>query len=255
MSNSKLSSRRGCWLLLIPLIILIALSGFYVWASVVPAPMPQAIAALQSDAQVTVTTTRWLVFIPADKQPTTGLVFYPGGKVDARAYAPLAHNLAAAGYLVVIPPMPLHLAVFAPDVALSIEAAYPAVTHWVVGGHSLGGSMAAQFVFNHPDKVQGLVLFASYPGNNNSLANFTLKVVSVSGSLDGLATPAKIEASRPLLPAGTTWVVIQGGNHGQFGWYGDQSGDHPASISREEQQAQAEAAVLELLKSIEQNPQ
>ena len=68
-----------------------------------------------------------------------------------------------------------------------------------------------------------------------------------------LATPAKIEASRPLLPAATTWVVIQGGDHAQFGWYGPQSGDNPATISREDQQAQAAEAVLSLLKSVDQN--
>ena len=254
MPNSNSTQRRGCWWLLIPVVIIIALLGFTLWASIIPAPMPQAIAVLQPGAQVTVTTTPWLVFSPVGKQPATGLIFYPGGRVDERAYAPMAHTLAAAGYLVVIPPMPLHLAVLAPDKALAIEATYPAVLHWVIGGHSLGGSMAAQFIYNHPDKAQGLVLFASYPANNNSLANLTLKVVSVSGSLDGLATPAKVEASRPLLPAATTWVVIQGGDHAQFGWYGPQSGDNPATISREDQQAQAVAAVLNLLKAVDQNP-
>ncbi len=75
-------------------------------------------------------------------------------------------------------------------------------------------------------------------------------MVSVSGSLDGLATPDKIEASRVLLPADTIWIPIEGGNHAQFGWYGDQPGDNPAEISRAEQQKIAIQAVLDLLKTV-----
>ncbi len=75
--------------------------------------------------------------------------------------------------------------------------------------------------------------------------------MSVYGTLDGLATGEKIEASRALLPADTTWAPIAGGNHAQFGWYGDQAGDNPAAISRIEQQNQIVAATLALLKRIE----
>jgi len=81
-----------------------------------------------------------------------------------------------------------------------------------------------------------------------------VRVVSISASFDGLATPEKIDASRPLLPADTVWVTIQGGNHAQFGWYGPQPGDDPAAISRETQQAQIIEATVEFLESLQQNP-
>jgi len=244
----KRFDKRWLWLLLLIPVLLAA--SFVVWANNAPSPMPEAVAALQSDAQVQVETQPWLVFKPSSGQPTTGLIFYPGGKVDPRSYAPAAHALAAQGYLVVIPPMPLNLAVFAPGKAAEVMAAYPDIQNWAVGGHSLGGSMAANFARKHPELVKGLVFWASYPASSDNLSKENLKVASVYGTQDGLATKDKIDASRPLLPAGTQWVAIEGGNHGQFGWYGSQGGDNAASISREVQQQQAIAATLALLQEI-----
>ena len=170
--------------------------------------------------------------------------------MDPRSYSPAAQAVAGEGYLVVIAPMPLNLAVFAADAAGDVIAAYPDVSPWAIGGHSLGGAMAARFTYSHPGEVQGLVLWAAYPDGSNDLSDRDLAVTSIYGTLDGLATMEKIDASRPLLPPTTEWVAIEGGNHGQFGWYGPQSGDNPASISREEQQRQVVAATLELLASL-----
>jgi dienelactone hydrolase len=143
--------------------------------------------------------------------------------------------------------MPLNLAVFAPDRAAEVMAAFPQIGRWAVGGHSLGGAMAARFALQNPDAVQGLVLWAAYPASTDDLSGHPLAVASIYGTLDGLATEDKIAASRPLLPGNTLWVAIEGGNHAQFGWYGPQSGDGTATISREEQQRQIVAATLELL--------
>lgn len=96
--------------------------------------------------------------------------------------------------------------------------------------------MAASYVYNNPGAVEGLVLLAAYPAQSLSLANSDVKVLSISGTLDGLATPEKISASAPLLPKNTLYEFIKGGDHAQFGWYGPQAGDNPAEISREEQQ-------------------
>ena len=241
--------RKYWWVVLIA-VPLLAVGGFVLWASGASAPMPEALAALTSDSQVTVENGPWLVFRPAGARLPAGLIFYPGGKVDYRAYGPAMRAIAAAGYTAVIVPMPLNLAVFAPDRAGDVIAALPEIKRWAVGGHSLGGSMAAHFAYAHPTAVQGLVLWASYPASNENLSTHPLAVVSISGSLDGLATPAKIDASRTLLPAATHWVPIAGGDHAQFGWYGPQAGDNPATISRADQQQQAVAATLELLKSL-----
>jgi len=241
--------KKLLWLLL--LLPVLAGGGFVVWAQATPAPMPEALAALESASLVQVTTDRWLVFQPANEEPIAGLILYPGGRVDPRSYSPAARAIAGEGYLVVIVPMPLNLAVFASDAAADVIAAHPDVSHWAIGGHSLGGAMAARFAYGHPAEVQGLVLWAAYPDGSNDLSHRDLAVTSVYGTLDGLATTEKIAASRPLLPPTTEWVAIAGGNHAQFGWYGPQSGDNPATISREEQQRQVIDATLELLSSLD----
>jgi hypothetical protein len=237
-------------LVIVALILVLAGVGFVAWGETPAQAMPEAVAALQSGGPVMVTSEQWLAFSPATGQPDTGFVFYPGARVDYRAYAPAARQIAARGYLVVIVRMPLNLALFGVNAAQDVMAAYPQVRHWAVGGHSLGGAMAANFVKNHPGAVQGLVLWAAYPAASDNLADFGLRVASLYGSLDGLATGAKIDASRALLPADTTWVAIAGGNHAQFGWYGEQAGDNPAAISRSDQQSQVVAATLALLERV-----
>jgi len=237
--------RRGL-LLLVGLVLVIAV-GFVTWALWIPAPQSEAIAALATDDAVQVRTEPWLTFTPIT--PTTrGLILYPGARVDPRAYAPAARAVAAQGFIVVIPAMPLNLAFFAPDRADAVKSAYPAVTQWAIGGHSLGGAMAANYVYTNPQVVPTLILWAAYPAESNSLAARTdLHVTSIYGTLDGLATLAKIEESRAWLPPTTTWAAIEGGNHAQFGWYGPQRGDNPATISHEQQQAQIVYATVAAL--------
>jgi pimeloyl-ACP methyl ester carboxylesterase len=209
--------------------------------------MPEALAALESDARVHVETAPWLVFRPANQDPSVGLVLYPGGRVDPRAYAPTARALAEEGHLVVIVPMPLNLAFFAPGRAAEVMAAFPGIESWALGGHSLGGAMAANYAHGNPEAVRGLLLWAAYPGASDDLSDYQLAASSIYGTRDGLATPDKIDASRPLLPPDTGWTAVEGGNHAQFGWYGPQPGDDEATISREKQQAQIVAATLGLL--------
>ena len=242
------------WWLVVLGILLVAIIGFVAWGSIIPAPMQEAIAAMQSDEQVTVTTKPWLVFQPNQQIPTTGFIIYPGGRVDPRAYTPQAHAIAGKGYLVVIVPMPLNLAVFGSGRASSVILSYPNIKNWVIGGHSLGGSMAALYADNHQDQIKGLVLWASYPASSNDLSTSTIKVTSIYATQDGLATQDKIDTSRKLLPANTTWIQIVGGNHAQFGWYGLQSGDNSASISRAEQQAEVIQSTLDLLNSVGNPP-
>lgn len=246
------SSRRWWWaILLIPALLV---GGFVVWAESTPSPMREAEAALKAPVgtdSVSVTTEDWLIFRPVDQEPPTGLIFYPGGRIEPRSYAPAARDIAAEGHLVVIVPMPLNLAFFSPNRASNVIASFPELEHWVVGGHSLGGAMAARFAYQHQSAVEGLLLWASYPARGNDLSERDFSVMSVYGTRDGLATQEEIMASRPLLPPNTEWVAIEGGNHAQFGWYGSQRGDNPATISRAAQQRQATAASVALLERVE----
>jgi dienelactone hydrolase len=228
----------------------VAVIGFVVWGSTPQPATSEALQALVSDSVVVVEAEPWITFSPAGQATQAGLIVYPGGHVDPRAYAPLARQIAAQGYRVVIVPMPLALAVMAPNRALQVMAQDPSIEMWAVGGHSLGGAMAARFAFTHPDAVDGLVLWASYPASTDDLSSFDIVVASIYGTLDGLSTGDKIDASRPLLPAGTRWVPIEGGNHAQFGNYGLQAGDGQATITAEEQQAQAAGATVALLRAM-----
>ncbi len=232
------------------LVLLLLVGGAFVaWASVVPPPEPEALAALTPDARVSVTVDEWLVFTPVGAAPATGFIFYPGGRVDARAYAPAARAIAAEGYRVVIVPMPLNLAVLAPSRAADVMAAFPEVTAWGVGGHSLGGSMAARFAAEQPVQVRGLALWAAYPAASDDLSALDLAVVSIYGTADGVASAERVRAAA-LLPPDTRWVALAGGNHAQFGWYGPQAGDNPATLSHVDQQAQAVAATVALLELV-----
>lgn len=213
-------------------------------------PTPGALAALESGEDVLVTQGDLVVFQPASAEPAGGLIFYPGGRVDARAYAPALREIAAQGYLVVLVPMPLNLAVFAPMRAAEVIDAYPRVSRWAVGGHSLGGSMAASFAYSNPDCVHALVLWASYPPEGNDLSASGLPVVSVYGDRDGVLSREAFQGTRALLPPGTRWVEIEGGNHAQFGSYGPQAGDGAPALSAAEQQARAVAATLDLLQAM-----
>lgn len=231
-------------------IVIVMVGGFAVWGYSGGRPMPEALQSLSSDGKVSVENGRWLVFSPTEKDATVGYIFYQGGRVDYRAYAPYARALAEQGVQVVIPRMPFNFAVFGLNQAEEVIQAYPDISEWVIGGHSLGGAMAANYLSNHQDELAGLILLAAYPSTADDLSMFDGKVISISGALDGLATPDKIQASRILLPPSTTWVEIEGGNHAQFGWYGPQKGDHDALISREEQQSVFLQASMQLFSDL-----
>ena len=229
------------------MIIGLGIGGVFLWVSDSRPPMPEALANLETDEFVQVAIEPWITFTPVGEQPITGFIFYPGGLVEAEAYAPAARSIAEDGYLVVITPMPLNLAVLDSGAASNVIAAHPEIENWAIGGHSLGGSMAASFADQNPDIIDGLALWASYPAGSNDLSAQPIAVTSIYGTLDGVATPDQVLAAQPLLPEDTAWVPIEGGNHGQFGWYGPQEGDNPATISREEQQTQTVAATVSLL--------
>jgi hypothetical protein len=233
-------------------VVLLALAGFTIWAYTPLGPMPEALAAMQSDDQVQVENGPWLTFRPTGGQTETGLIFYPGGRVDYRSYAPLAHEIARQGYTVAIVPMPFNLAVFGAGRASDVIAAHPEIRRWAIGGHSLGGAMAANYVYRHPGELPGLALLAAYPASNNSLADRNLDVLSAYGTQDGAVD--QLKAAQSFLPPGTEWMEIEGGNHAGFGWYGPQPGDGTASISREEQQAQAVSAITALLSRMGAGP-
>jgi len=224
--------------------------GFVLWASAAAKPTDAALRALESDKRVSVVQQDgFITFSPTGVSPTTGFIFYPGGRVDYRAYAPVLRMIAERGYFVALVEVNLNLAFFEINAADDVISAHPEVAHWAVGGHSLGGVAASSYASGRPEVVSGVVFWASYPADD-SLRGFGVPILSVYGSNDGLTTGDNIEGSRALLPAGTTYVLVEGGNHAQFGSYGGQSGDNPASIPAEEQWAQVAEATAKFLETL-----
>ena len=226
-------------------VVLVAVGAFLWWAQ--PQPLlPEATAALASTPTVSFTegADGRLTYAPRASDPVVGLIVYPGGKVPPAAYAPQAREIAGHGYLVVIVPVPLNLAVFDIDAARPVMNEHPEIRAWAVGGHSLGGSMAAQFASSHPGQVAGLVLWASYSAADLSGAG--LSVATMFGTLDGGA--ASYTSPENLAKLGSHVVVtsIEGGNHEQMGWYTGQPNDPPATISRVDQQRAVVDATLGL---------
>jgi hypothetical protein len=209
-----------------------------------------ALAALASDRTVQVTTTAELIAFMPSTSPSVGLVFYPGALVDPRAYAVIMHDLATRGIATFIIKLPLNIAFLAPDGAGGVIAAHPEIRTWAVAGHSLGGVVACSYAAAHPDRVRGLLLYASYPAGDLSQPLANTAILSIFGTNDGLATPAKVAANRPNLPGATRYTPIGGGIHAFFGDYGAQPGDGQPSISRtsaQEQIVTARAAFLTAL--------
>ncbi|NTW29598.1 MAG: alpha/beta hydrolase [Coriobacteriia bacterium] len=240
--------RRIRWLWAIPALVLVALIGFVVWGLTPLRPNTAAMSALESRSDVTVTSTSdgW-EFAPRGIEPTIALVLYSGGHVDERAYAPLAREIAGEGYLVVVPKIPLALALLDINAADKVRAAHPGIGTWVVGGHSLGGVAAASYAAGHLGNVRGLVLLASYPAGSTDLSKSNLVVLSAVGSLDAVVNRNSLTASYARLPADTEVFTIPGGNHGQFGSYGLQPGDREAGISPSEQWTITTEAIDNLL--------
>jgi hypothetical protein len=215
-----------------------------------PQPLlPEARAALASTPSVSFSEAHgWLEFQPAEGSATTGVIIYPGGKVEPAAYARSAQAIAEAGFLVVIVPMPLNLAVLGVDRASEVMAAYPHITDWAIGGHSLGGAMAAEYVARRPGELDALFLWAAYPATDISTA--VPLALSTYGTLDGGALSMTSDQVRGFLPGDTTWRPIEGGNHEQMGYYTGQPNDGVATISRAEQQAQVAAATVTMLEGL-----
>lgn len=207
-----------------------------------------ALQALQSDYKVVVTEERDIVFRPASNRPAIGVILYPGGRCDARAYAPVMRPLSAAGALVVVPNMPLRLAVMDANRAAKIVAAHPDIDRWIIGGHSMGGAMAAAFVYKHPEVFKGLFFMASYPSGMHAMPDSKLPVTMIYGTHDFITRKSEFEASYERLPRHTEFVAIEGGDHYQFGSFGNV--DITATISRDQQQTETIRALQAFINRI-----
>ena len=198
--------------------------------------------AMASDSAVTVVEDGTQIsLIPTGQIKPTGVLFQPGAKVDSRAYVNILRPLALDGHVVVIPKQPLGVGFLAMNALDSARSMFSNVAQWVVGGHSLGGTVAALQAatttalgstsgMSTGAPIVGLILYASYPAAD--MSDVSMPVLSISGENDGLSTPDAIAASVPNLPSSTSFLEVPGANHSSFGDYGLQAGDGTATTSR-----------------------
>ncbi|HBP62875.1 MAG TPA: hypothetical protein DD730_01070 [Desulfosporosinus sp.] len=223
---------------LISLTTLIAflLVGFYIYASDYSRSDYNALKAFSTGSKLVQNDEDMIVFrSPTEDLKDTAVIFYPGGKVQYSAYAPLLTQLSNEGITCVLLKMPLNLAVFNVSAAEKVYSKMPEIKNWYLAGHSLGGAMASSYMGKNSDKVKGLILLGAYPVNASKVPTLT-----IYGSEDIALDKTKLETT-------TNKFDIIGGNHAHFGNYGEQKGDGQASITREEQQ---KIAVNEIVKFI-----
>jgi hypothetical protein len=246
--NNKKSNIKRNLLIGIVIAIGIVIMGSGIWLNKSYSPQDVAKAALVSDKNIEVKIDDYISFTPKNVEPTKGFIIYPGAKVEPGAYAPFSRDIAEKGYEVIILDMPFNIALLGQNKAEKAMKDYSDITHWVVGGHSLGGVVASKFATEN-NMVDGVVLLASYP-NNDNLKNMVKNVLSIYGSKDGVVNFKQLIESREKLPKDTTYVEIEGANHSQFGDYGLQEGDNEALITSEEQMEITCKNIVEFLESI-----
>jgi hypothetical protein len=226
--------RRGRIVLVAILLSLAFLAGgFALYVSDFYRADETALAVLQSADGLRVQDD--LTILTPDAPSDTALIFYPGAKVEHTAYLPILEKLRRNGITCVLVKMPFNMAIFNPNAADKVFDVLPDITNWYIGGHSMGGAMASSYAATHQDRVKGLILLGAYIYGEVS----PQKALTVYGTLN-----ANLEEN---IDYTENIVIIPGGNHAQFGDYGEQRGDPPATIGREEQQDIAVGAILDFL--------
>ncbi|KAB2443928.1 alpha/beta hydrolase [Bacillus luti] len=203
-------------------ILLIGSITFFVWSQFTYKPTKEALLLVADKKDEDN-----IVF--GQKDAKIGVIFYQGAKVEAEAYSYLGEALAKDGHFVVMPKLPLNLAILGINEVDSVIEKYPEVQKWYVAGHSMGGAMISKYAFQHEEKVDGIIFLGSYPADDFSTKS--MPMLSIYGEVDGLATVEKIKDNKKLMSKNTTMHMIKGGNHANFGMYGEQKGDNASLIT------------------------
>ena len=236
--NEESTAKRTRWIVLV--ILIIAALAWILYTSDYYRADETAQRAMESeDIRITGTDFGWYFDGPSE---TEALIFYPGGKVEETAYAPLLGRLAENGIDVCLVKMPFHLAVFGVNAAERVMKQY-SYDEWYIGGHSLGGAMAASFAAKH--ELDGVLLLAAYPTKL-----LEEPMLLLYGSEDSVLNRDRVSNASEY--GEVEEHVLDGGNHAQFGNYGPQKGDGAAGITAGEQQEETVRLILEWMERTEQ---
>ncbi len=230
--GDEMKKKKLIWIISVTVALALIVGGCYIYVSDYYRADLGAIAVFSESIDVTETDLGGALAYGTGAEDTA-FIFYPGGKVEYTAYVPLMKVLAQRGIMSIVVEMPFNLAVLDVNAADGIREQYPNVEHWYIGGHSLGGSMAASHLASDPDKYDGLVLLGAYSTADISASG--ISVISIFGSEDKVMNREKYDKYKPNLPSDFTEKIIDGGCHAYFGMYGEQAGDGTATVTAEEQ--------------------
>ncbi len=232
---------------MIPIVLLAIIAcGFFVYVERYYRADAVAKEALLSDAKVHISKTKYGWMFDGVSE-NDSLIFYPGGKVEAAAYAPLCRELAQNGTDVCLVEMPFRLAMFGMNKAdMIIDSMH--YDHWYIAGHSLGGVFAAYYAAGHEEKLDGIVLLASYSTKELN----DLKTALIYGSEDEVLNMNEYEKNKHNVPDDSAEYIIDGGNHAQFGSYGAQTGDGTALISPQDQIDETVVVIAEMIREADE---
>ena len=225
--------RLRIFLISILVVVLIATASFFIYVQDYYRADEIATKIMEVDHTIKVVDN--LMIISPDTPSDTALIFYPGAKVEAIAYLPILEKLKQNGITSVLVTMPFNMAIFDANAADDVCELLPDIKNWYIGGHSMGGAMASSYASKKSDKVEGLILLGAYVYGTYP----PKKSLTVYGTFN-----SNLEKN---INYTDNIVIIEGGNHAQFGNYGNQKGDPTATITREEQQDIAVDAILNFI--------
>jgi hypothetical protein len=202
---------------------------------------------LQSSSSIQAENTNDFISFTPNKEYSKIFIFYPGAMVASDAYAPLCRKIAENGFKSIIIKMPWRLPSYGYNKPKELDLFKDTSKQYILAGHSKGGMMAAQFVYENPTLIDKLILLGTTHPRDFDLSKSTIPIMKIYGSDDGVADPNSVIKNKNKLPPTTKYVLIKGANHSQFAYYGTQLGDNKASISREEQQEIILKSILSFL--------
>jgi hypothetical protein len=189
------------------------------------------------------------VFKTSQSKNSLEVIFFQGGLTDPKAYAPLCRKIAENGYTCHLIRMPLRLP--QRDYKKISKMFNFSSKRFVIGGHSQGAKMAAQFVYENPEAMKGLFLMGTSHPRDISLSNVDIPTIKFYAGNDGLASVVEVLENKDKLPANSKLILINGGNHSQFGYLGTLFMDDKATISLGEQQSIVLKNIVSFLNEID----
>lgn len=191
-----------------------------------------------------------ITFSPTTTDKKTEVIFFQGGMADPKAYAPLCRDIAGNGFKCHLIKMSWRLPQY--DYEKVSELFDLNSGHYVIGGHSQGGKMASQVVYENQHALKGLFLLGTSHPRETDLSHLTIPTIKLYAEHDGLASVQEVMDNKHKLPKDSRLRIIKGGNHSQFGYLGRILMDDEPQISLEAQQRETVDQLVSFLNEVEE---